>query len=123
MGNQAGENPKEELEHLGSQKINEAIGLLSEIVQEKKAEFSQLINEKYSNFRNIIREAAGTKEVISKMKQNMSETITSGEEKIKEISVEVNKRVHENPWLFLGIAATGAFLSGYIIRSGSRYRK
>lgn len=123
MGNQAGENLKEELEHRSSQKIDEAIGLLSEIVQEKKAEFSQLINDKYSNFREIIKEAAGTKEVISKLRQNVSETITGGEEKIKEISMEVNKRVHENPWLFLGIAATGAFLSGYIIRSGSRYRK
>lgn len=123
MANQAGEKLKEELEHRGSQKLNEAIGLLGEIIQEKKDEFSQLIQQKYSNFREVMREAAGTKEVISKLRQNVSETITGGEEKIKEISMEVNKRVHENPWLFLGIAATGAFLSGYIIRSGYRYRK
>lgn len=117
------ENPLESStkEHGSTQKIDEALALLDEVAKEKRAELNQLIREKYSNIQEVLDEAKDMyREVVEKTKQNLSGAITGGEEKLKEISMGVDKKVHENPWLFLVVAVTGGFLFGYIFGGSKR---
>lgn len=123
MENQTKENPnvtgtmenqnvaETKKESTGTDKIHEALELLSRESKGRKAELAQLINEKYSNFKEIIGEALGGR--MEKIKEAMG----TGEEKMKEISTVVDRRVHENPWLSIGISAAGGLLLGYLIGS------
>lgn len=125
MDNQTKENPNvtgimenpnvtgTKKESTGSDKVNEALELLSREAKGRKAELAQLINERYSNFKEIIGEALGGR------MEKIKEVMTTGEERIKDISTGVDRRVHENPWLSIGISAASGFLLGYLI--GSRY--
>lgn len=107
-------------EHGSMQKIDEALALLNEVAKEKKTEIDQLIREEYSNIQEIMGGIKDTyTEVIEKTKQNISGAVAGGEERIKEISTGIDKRVHENPWLFLMVAVTTGFLFGYMF-GGSR---
>jgi ElaB/YqjD/DUF883 family membrane-anchored ribosome-binding protein len=110
------ENPQKtetKKESTGTDKINEALELLSKEAKGRKAELAQLINEKYSNFKEIMGEALGGK--MEKIKEAMA----TGGERMKDISTGVDRRVHENPWISIGISAASGFLLGYLI--GSRY--
>lgn len=108
-------------EHGGTQKINEALELLDELAKEKRSEINQLISEKYSNIQGIMDESKNIyKETVKKTKQGLSEAMVSGEEKIKEISTGIDKRVHENPWLFIIIGISSGFLFGYILGGSKR---
>lgn len=122
-----GHAAKQVKEHRGGWKINEALQLLDEAAKEKQGELSRLITEKYANIREAMTEATRSyTEAVSRTRQNLSETVSVGEEKLKEMTIDIDKRARENPWLFLGIAATGFFLAGYMlagsIRGGRRYK-
>ncbi|KAA0247590.1 MAG: DUF883 family protein [Candidatus Jettenia sp.] len=98
-----------------SSKINEALEFLNEEAKGKKEEINRLISEKYSAMKGIMIRATGTSEVMEKIKHDMSEAMAGGEEKLKEMTTDIDKKIHENPWLYIGIAAAGGFLLGYVI--------
>lgn len=143
MGYQVKENPKgsrdalvnpeesriakKAKEHRGTWKIHEALQLLDEAAKEKKEELGQLLAEKYSQVRDVMYEATESyKEVVLETRHSLNKVVSDGEERIKEVTTGIDKRVHDNPWLFLGMAAVGFFLSGYVIggsmRSEVKYR-
>ncbi|GAB62215.1 conserved hypothetical protein [Candidatus Jettenia caeni] len=87
-------------------KIAEALEYLNKEAKEKKGEINRLIGEKYSN-----------------IKEMMSGAVASGEEKAKEMATEIDTRVHENPWLSVGIAAAAGFLLGYAVEAACKRSK
>ncbi|GAB61290.1 MAG: DUF883 domain-containing protein [Candidatus Jettenia sp.] len=98
-------------------KIDEALEFLNRELAGKKDEINRLISEKYSNLKEII----GTgKEMMEKTKQTLEDAVGKGEEKVKEMTTEIDKRVHTNPWLAIGIAAASGLLLGYIIEASRR---
>ncbi|MCF6157283.1 MAG: DUF883 domain-containing protein [wastewater metagenome] len=105
--------------HGSTWKIDEALQLLDEAAREKKEELGRLMTEKYSDIKEALNDATKSyREVVEKTKRSMNDTVTTGEEKMREITTGIDKRVHENPWLFFGVAAIGFFLSGFLL-SGS----
>jgi len=81
-------------------KISEALELLNEAAIEKKDELTHLMSNRYAH----IREA-------------MTTTITQGKEKALEIASDVDKRVHKDPWIYIGGAAAASLLIGYLMGS------
>lgn len=108
-------------EHAGTQKINEALELLDEVAKEKRSEINRLISEKYSNIQGIMDESKNIyRKTMEKTRQGLSEAVVHGEEKIKEISSGIDKKVHENPWLYIIISISSGFLLGYILGGSKR---
>lgn len=102
-------------------KIDEALGLLDRELKGSSGEINRLISEKYSNLKEIMSGATHTgREAIEKTRHSLEEAVKSGEEKTKEIGMEIDRKVHANPWLAVGIAAVSGFLLCYIIEAGKR---
>ncbi|WKZ18721.1 MAG: DUF883 C-terminal domain-containing protein [Candidatus Jettenia sp. CY-1] len=102
-------------------KINEALEFLNKEAKGKKEEINRLISEKYSAMKGVMIRATGTSEMMEKIKHDMSEAMAGGEEKLKEMTTDIDKKIHENPWLYIGIAVAGGFLLGYMI-AGNKIR-
>ncbi|MCR4292162.1 MAG: DUF883 domain-containing protein [Candidatus Kuenenia sp.] len=115
MDNQTKENAGDIL------KIDEALGLLNRELKGRSDEINQLISEKYSNLKEIVSGATHTgKEMMEKTRQTLEEAVAKGEEKTKEIGMEIDRRVRSNPWLAVGVAAVSGFLLCYIVGACKR---
>lgn len=113
MSNQSTSDPKAE-NIIG--RINEALEFLNKEIKEKRQEITYLIGEKYSNFRDVL------SETITGGVKKTKETVASGEERIKEASSEVDKKVHEHPWVSLGVTAASFLILGFVIGITTRPR-
>ncbi|MCR4336360.1 MAG: DUF883 domain-containing protein [Candidatus Omnitrophica bacterium] len=104
-----------------SGKISEALELLNEAAKEKKDELKGLLTDKYSHIKQAM--AAGTeqgKQILEKAKHLTQDAIVGGEEKIKEVVSEADKRVHKDPWPYIVGAAAFSLLFGYLM--GSKHK-
>lgn len=109
MSNQTKGNPN--VAETSMDRIKEALELLNKEARERKTELAQLINEKYSNFQETLGEVLGGR--MEKVKG----VVAAGEEKIKEVSTDMERRIYENPWMAVGISAGAGLLLGYFIGS------
>lgn len=92
-------------------KIKDALELLNREAGERRTELAQLINERYSNFKETLGEILGGR--MEKIKG----VVSAGEEKIREVSTDMERRIYENPWISVGVSAGVGFLLGYFIGS------
>ncbi len=114
--------------HAGSgspKKINQALELLSEAVEEKRNELYQALEQRYDDFRHLIDQVAGTmKEKAKYAEHKTKKAIRASEEKIEQAvsqtAEEVDRKIHERPWLFLGSVAVTGFVVGYRLASRDR---
>ena len=103
-----------------NQKISEALQLLEEAAKEKKDDVRKMIAEKYGGVRELL--AGGEEqlsEALKKARAYASEKAVYargvGEEKVKEYSKALDEDVHRNPWHYIGGAALGGLLLGFIL--------
>ena len=104
-----------------TRKFEEALQLLNEAAREKKEEIQNLIGDKYSQLREVIEESAtkGRKN-FRRAKNEAEEWLDDGGESLREVASDLDERVHDNPWGYLGGVAMGALLLGFILGSSSR---
>lgn len=109
------------IDNAGStKKFEEALQLLNEAAKEKKDEIQNLLGDKYSDIRKVIEQAAGKQKQNLKRVQRVAEDwMEEGEEKLRDVVTEVDERVHENPWSYIGGVAVGALMLGFILGSSS----
>jgi ElaB/YqjD/DUF883 family membrane-anchored ribosome-binding protein len=106
-----------------SKKFEEALHLLNEAAREKKEELQNLLNDRYTEFRDVIGDTAKKgRKTYKRVKNDAEEWLGEGTESIKEMASELDEKVHENPWAYLGGVAVGALLLGFILGSTSRNR-
>ncbi len=84
-------------------KITEALGLLNEAAKEKREELKELLTDKYAHVKDMI---------VGKA--------LVGEEKVKEVISEADKRVHKDPWPYIAGATAFSLLLGYLVGSKSK---
>lgn len=93
--------------------INQALDILNKEAKGKRDEISRLISEKYSNL----------KEMIEETKRGVKESVVQGEEKAKELVTGIDRTVHSNPWLAVGIAMASGLIVGYLVEASRESKK
>ena len=104
-----------------NKKFEEALHLLNEAARDKKDEISRLLTDKYE----YIKDALG--ETVDKNKQNLSrirkaadEALEEGGERLKDAAEDIDEKVRENPWPYIGGVAIGTLLLGYILGASKK---
>ena len=106
-----------------TKKFEEALHLLNEAAREKKEEIQSLMTDRYSQIRDILEDAAKkSKKTYRRVKTEAEDLVGEGGERVSEVISDLDDRVHENPWAYLGGVAVGALLLGFILGSSSRNR-
>jgi ElaB/YqjD/DUF883 family membrane-anchored ribosome-binding protein len=102
----------------GDQRITEALEMLDRAALEKKEELKKIISDRYVNMQELFNEGAvGAREVLSRTRQNVKESVMKGREKAGEWARLADNRVRQKPWVFIGGIAAVAFLAGYASRA------
>lgn len=106
-----------------TKKFEEALHLLNEAAREKKEEIQNLMNDRYTEIRDVLNDTAkkGRRE-YRKVKETAEDWVGENGENLREVVSDLDERVHENPWAYLGGVAVGALLLGFILGSSSRNR-
>jgi len=74
------------------------------------------IMHKYEHVSHDIQAALeDNKKALAKLKKATEEVLSEGEEKMKDIAVDVQRSVKKNPWVYIGAASAGALLLGFIL--------
>ena len=104
-----------------NRKFEEALHLLNEAAKEKKEEIQNLLGDKYSHIKEAIQETASEKlQEFNRLKQTAQQVVEEGGEKFKEVAADIDEKVRENPWPYIGGVALGAIVLGYILGSSKR---
>lgn len=102
----------------GNKKFEEALQLLNEAAKEKKEELQKLLSEKYSDIREAIEEVAEEKMGdLKRVKKTAEKTLQDQEEKIHDAIVDLENKVKKEPLKYVGGAALGALLIGFVMGS------
>ncbi len=104
-----------------NKKFEEALHLLNEAAKEKKEDIQNLLGDKYSHIKDAIQETASDKlKEFNRLKKTAQKAFGEGSEKFKEVADDLDEKVRENPWQYIGGVALGALLLGYILGSSKR---
>lgn len=99
-----------------AKKFEEALQLLNEAAREKKDEIQHLLSGKYSDIQNLIKTTAQAKAAeLGHYRELAEEAIGEGTERVKAAAGDVDRKVRENPWPYVGGAALAALLLGFIM--------
>ncbi len=104
-----------------NKKLTEALELLNEAAREKKEEIQTLIGDRYSNIQDAMHDVAAQGRRNFKKAKRMAEgVVEEGQERFEEAIEGVNKDVRKNPWAYIGGAALGALLLGFVLGNSGR---
>ncbi|MCE9614456.1 MAG: hypothetical protein K8T26_09280 [Lentisphaerae bacterium] len=106
--------------HTSSENLAEALKLLEEAATQKKDELKGLMSDKYTHLKNVIVETeTGLVKSLTEARHHASEAATHAKEasvaKACEITRDVDKSVHQNPWAFIAGSAVVGLLLGAIL--------
>ena len=101
-----------------SARISEALEILNEAAKEKTAELKGLMGNKYAHIREAMSaESSYGEDVIKRARDFAQDAIGEGQARCKEIACNVDKRVHQDPWVYIAGAAAASLLLGYFAGS------
>lgn len=97
-------------------KLSEALRLLDEAAMEKKDEIQSLINEKYQNLKaTVLGIEPIAKRTWNELSHSAREVSKMAQERSKEVARQIDHSVHLHPWSYIGGAAFGGLLLGFIL--------
>ena len=93
-----------------NRKFQEALELLNEAAKEKKEEIQNLVGNRYSHIKEALQGATADRLADLEDFKKTAQDVAQG----------VDKNVRSNPWTYIGGAALGALLLGYILGSSKK---
>lgn len=104
-----------------NQKFEEALALLNDAAKDKKDELQGLITDKYSHLKEALHDAAlSNQEALKRLRKQAERAVKYGTEQAKDVAEDIDEKVRQNPWAYIGGAAVGALLLGFILGASSR---
>lgn len=95
------------------EKMEEALDFLNRAAEKKKEQLNRLIDRKYSNVKHALN---GDKSLFDQIREDSAKVLEAGEEKLKETTKEIEEKIQDNPWPFIGCTGITCLLLGYILR-------
>ena len=100
--------------------IEEALHILEEAAKQKKDELKSVMSDKFTHLKNVIVETeSGLVKSLADAKRHAAEAAVHAKEvsieKARELAGDVDKKVHSNPWPYIGGTAVIGLLLGYIL--------
>jgi len=87
------------------QDLREALDVINKAAVSQKDELIETISESYTNLKNVFE--GGHKKISEKIKEQR--------EFVGEKALELDQRVHENPWPYIGGVGACVFVLGFLL--------
>ncbi len=110
------DNGENKMTKQDTKKINDALEMLNQAAQGKKEDFSKLLTDKFGDL----------KKAFHDMESDVSDEASEGLEKLKSLrdsavghtkdtAASVDKKVHDAPWISLGLTLVTAVALGVLL--------
>jgi len=101
-------------------RLSDAMKTLDELAGQEKNEIRELLTSQFGNLRKTLYEIEPeVRETFNKASQRFSQFATSSREeaqqRIKRMGHNIDTKVHETPWAFIGVSAVAAAIAGYAL--------
>jgi len=97
------------MDRFEDKRINEALELLNAAARDKKGELQAAMENKYADLSSVV------SSFTDQMKSRATEKFEAGKQKVIDVATDIDKSVHKNPWAYIGGAAAGAMLLGFLL--------
>ena len=102
--------------HAKRGKIQDALDLLNDAAQEKKDEVYELIGDKYESLREVFETVLSNgQDVAMHAQKRINKSLHEEEKKIRQAAAQWGKKIHQEPWKYLGGVAVGSLIFGLLL--------
>ena len=102
------------MERFDDKRINEALELLNAVAHDRKSELEAAVKDKYADFTSLMKTLGG------EVKSRAVERVEAGKQKVVDAAEDIDKRVHHNPWPYIGGAAVAGLIVGLLLGRSRR---
>lgn len=101
-------------EHAEDTRVKDALELLNSYARDKRLDLQNLVTNKYSDLKAAIGSFGG------KLSHDATELYHAGKERAVAMAQDLDQNVHKHPWPYIGGAALGALILGYLLGRSQR---
>lgn len=115
-------------QHKAPEKVHQALELLGEAALDKRDEFYQALESQYDDLRKTVGNAStAILEKASELRERTGSAIQAKQRRIKasisQKAKQLDKKIHRNPWPFVGVIAAGTLIIGYRLTRKRRIKQ